>query len=288
MTANVVIDTLDSVLHKRPETFDGLRVNVASNVDFLAVSNAPMVVVVLRASKSVVRGIVVSENKVGGQNVLFNQAVQGVLFRIGSDECADAALALNESDDRSLCFLVRRGWATLHSLLSTKVHFIHFDRLLTSAQLRRVLCFVQHGTNLLKHAPCRLVSHSRLALNLFRADSATGRSHQVHGIEPSGERSGRFVKDRIGGRVNVVAAMIARIGRARLHAMMLGNRFARLAVNAFRVKAVLEPFQTGGVVRELLLEVFQSVRQHVRLAVVVSHSDYLQPRLSEGVPTVKG
>jgi hypothetical protein len=38
----------------------------------------------------------------------------------------------------------------------------------------------------------------------------------------------------------------------------------------------------------LLLEVFQRIRQHVGFAVIVGHVDYLQPRLSESIPTVKG
>jgi hypothetical protein len=98
------------------------------------------------------------------------------------------------------------------------------------------------------------------------------------------------VKDRVGGWVNVMAAMVARIRRAALDAMMFGHRFARLAVDAIGIQAVLEPFQTGGIVRELFLKVFQRVRQHVRLAVVVGHwlpTLTAQP-YQTCVPTVKG
>jgi hypothetical protein len=79
------------------------------------------------------------------------------------------------------------------------------------------------------------------------------------------------VEDRVSGRVNVMAAMIARVRGARLHAMMLCDRIALIAKDAVWIQAILEPFEAGRIIWELLLEVFQGVRQHVGLAVVVRH-----------------
>ena len=98
------------------------------------------------------------------------------------------------------------------------------------------------------------------------------------------------MEDRASGRVNVMAAMIARVRRAAHNAMVLGDRFALLAIDAIRVEAIAEPLKAGRVIRELFLEVFQRVRQHVRLAVVVCHwFTYCQVKSYQmAVPTVKG
>ena len=92
--------------------------------------------------------------------------------------------------------------------------------------------------------------------------------HEIDRIEPSSERSGRLVKDRTSGWVNVMAATVARVRRATRNAVVLGCGFALLAVNAIGIQAIAKPFKASGVIRELFLEVLQRVRQNVRLAVV--------------------
>ena len=59
MTTYIVIHALNSVFHERPEAFDGLRMNIASNVYFLAVPNAPMVVVMRGSGESVIDRIII-------------------------------------------------------------------------------------------------------------------------------------------------------------------------------------------------------------------------------------
>ena len=273
VTANVVIYALDSVLDQRPKPFDGLRMNVASNIDFLAVPDAAMVVVVWGSGQSIVSRIVIRKNEIRWQDMLFNQAMQSVLLDIGSYECANAALALDNSDHWRLSFLVRCASSALHSLLTAKIHFVNLYGLLAATEFRSVLGFVQHGANLLEHPPCGFVGNARFPLNLFRGYAATGLRHEVDGIKPSGERSRRLVEDRASGRVNVMAAMVARVGRTAHNAMVLGYGFALLAIDAIRVEAIAKPFKASCVIRELALEVFQRVRQHFRLAVVVRHKE---------------
>jgi hypothetical protein len=289
VTANRVINALDTVLDQRPETFDGLRMHVASNIDFLAVPNAPMVVVMRGSGESGINRVVIRKHKIRWQDVLFNQPLHRVFLHIGSHECTDAALALYESDHWRFSFLVRRASAALHSLLAAVVHFVNFDWLLASAQLRSVFGFVQHRTNLLKHAPRGFIRYASLALNLLRGNPASRLRHEIDRVEPSRERSGRLVEDRASGRVNVMAAMIARVRRTAHNAMVLGQRFALSAIDAFRIQAITKPIKAGRVIRELFLEVSQCVRQHVRLAVVVCHLvTYCQVKSYQMcVPTVK-
>ena len=72
------------------------------------------------------------------------------------------------------------------------------------------------------------------------------------------------MEDRVRSRVNMVAAVLARVGRATLDAIMLRDLLAVLAVDAIGIKAVLEPFQAGGIVRELAVKVFPGVPLHFR------------------------
>jgi len=256
VTANIVINALDSVLDQTPESFDGLSMGITSHIDFLAVANAPMVVIVRRSGEAVIRRIIIGKNQIGWQDVLFNQPMQRALSDIGCNECANAPLALDESDHGRFSFLVRRASAALHSLATAKVHFINLDGLLASAQLRRVLRFVQHGANLLEHAPRSFIGNARLALDLFCRNSATSRGHQIHRVEPRCKGRGRLVKDGASRGMNMVAAVFAAIRRSARCAVMLGHGLALLAVNAVRVEIVLEPFEASGIIGKLCLEGF--------------------------------
>lgn len=280
VTANVVINATDPALNQTPESFDGVRVNVSDNVDLLAVVDSLMLVAA--CVKAIVRRIVIGKDHRAWKHMFSDESPQSILLHVGGDERADFALALNHPDDRRLF-----GAASASTFRSAaEVSFVHLNLAPESSDWS-TLVVGQHRANLLEHAPCGFVCDPSLPLNLLCRDTATGSGHEVYSIEPSRERGRGLVKDRVGGGVNVMAAMVARVRRATLDAMMFGGRFARLAKDAIRIKAILQPFQTGGIIRELFLEVFQRVRKHVRLAVVVSHIDYLQPRLAECVPTVK-
>ena len=178
---------------------------------------------------------------------------------------------MDHADHRSLV-----GSASAFAFaLASVVRLIHFDSTIESAN-RPTLFIGQHRTDLLEHAPRGFIGDASLALNLFCRDAAPRLRHEIDRVEPNGEGCGRLVKDRVGGRVNVMAAMIARIGWTADNAVMLCNRVARLTKDAVWVQVVAEPFKAGRIVWELFLEVFQRVRQHVRFAVVVGH---------DGVPT---
>ena len=119
-------------------------------------------------------------------------------------------------------------------------HFVDLNAGATLAA-KWVFVVVQHGANLLEHAPRGFVRYSRFALDLLGGDSAAGRGHEVHRIEPRRERRGRLVEDGVRRGVNVIAAMLARIGRTALEAIMLCDFLAVLAVDAVGIQAVLEP-----------------------------------------------
>lgn len=134
---------------------------------------------------------------------------------------------------------------------------IHFDRTTEAAAV-----FLKQRANLLEHAPCRLVRHAQLALQMLRADAAAGLSHQVDGVEPRLERRSGVLKDRPGHRVFVVAAAVAGVRHAVLHTVVLGHNAAVLALDPRWVQELLKPLKAGFVRGELLVEIADGVLLH--------------------------
>ena len=98
MTANVVVNAPDTTLDEAPESFDGIRVNLANYVNAFAVINSSMLV--SASIKPVIRAEGVGEYNRLREDVLFNQPVQRIGLNIGSDKCSDLPLALNHADNR--------------------------------------------------------------------------------------------------------------------------------------------------------------------------------------------
>src|SRR5438445_3807116 len=67
--------------------------------------------------------------------------------------------------------------------------------------------------------------------------------------------------------MNMVAAIVARVGRATRHSVMFGHAVALLAKDAIWIEVTLEPLQTGRVIGELAVKIFLSVLPHFRLAI---------------------
>ena len=69
--------------------------------------------------------------------------------------------------------------------------------------------------------------------------------------------------------MNVVTAIIARVGRATRHSVMFGHAVALLAKDTIWIEVTLEPLQTGRVIRKLAVEIVLCVLPHFRLAIQV-------------------
>src|SRR5271154_2737233 len=66
LCANVVVDPTDSTLHSAPESFDGIGVNVARDVNAFTVTDAPMGIAEIL--KAIVRNEIVSEHDTRGHD----------------------------------------------------------------------------------------------------------------------------------------------------------------------------------------------------------------------------
>src|SRR5258707_2202139 len=70
----------------------------------------------------------------------------------------------------------------------------------------------KHGTDLLAHAPSRLIGNAGLALNLLRRNAAASLRHEINDVEPNSQWSGRLVEDRASSWGKMITTVIAGIG----------------------------------------------------------------------------
>src|ERR1019366_7587284 len=225
-----MVNAPQPIFYKRPKPFDGVCMHFANHIDLFAVIDSA-VLVAPRIEAVVGRKVVRKDNGLR-QNVLFNQPKQRIGLNVSRDHGAHFALALNHADNGCLAVPITDHRATRVAFaLTTEESLIHLDSTIESAN-RPGAFRVQHGANLFEHSPRGFVRYARLALDLLRRNAAASRSHQVDGVEPSRKRRGGFMENRSRRWVDVMTAMVARVGRAAVHAVMLRDLFAVLAVDA--------------------------------------------------------
>ena len=104
-------------------------------------------------------------------------------------------------------------------------------------------------------------------------------------MKPSLKRRARLVVDSVGGRVNVMPAVLARVGFTRSYFVMLRNLVARLAKDTVRVQVIFQPFKASIIGWKLRLEILERVAGHFRAFDLRFCHARIVP---EHVPTVKG
>jgi hypothetical protein len=118
----------------------------------------------------------------------------------------------------------------------------------------------QQRANLAEHPPSGFISDSGFALNLLCRNTATSRSHEIHGVVPEPQRRAAVLEDRPGHRRNLCKAFIATVHGATLDTMMLTVLFARFAVrNTARKTLFSEMLKAGIIGRKLTVEIIYRV-----------------------------
>jgi hypothetical protein len=253
--ADVMVHAADSALHSAPKAFDCVGVNITRNIDFGGVSDA--LVSVPKMLKAIVPNMFIGEYDAFWQDEFTGHFAKSLLLDIrrnASHNAADALFiaALDHADNGHHVF------APEVSTSSTTVEgFIHLDR--RALQLQT---FSQEQANLLEHAPRGFVGNASFALNLLCGDAAASRTHEVHGIKPSLERSSGLLKDCASERVDVVPARLAGIGGAIAHAMMLAvSKAFHAPANTVRPALFFDVLKARAIMREFVIEIPHRVAQ---------------------------
>ena len=237
--------------------------SIATNPNLSGMMNAPMLV--SRRAKAVVGGPFIGIDHRAWQYSFFDERNERVGFCVRYDLGNYRALSLNHASDNRFAnsaatLNLSRSNVLVHVLrLAAKETFVGLD-----FTAKRIVIFFQHLANLFEHAPRGFVGDARLALKLFGRDAATSRGHQIDRVKPSLKRRAGLVINRVGGRVNVMPAILARVRVARSYLVMLSYLVARLAKDAIGVEVISQPIKASIIVRELFLEILERVAGHLR------------------------
>src|SRR5438270_693829 len=193
---NLMINATNSAFNQGPQTVNRLRMNIASDVNFLTVINSLMRVSSLR--KIVVSDPIICEHRGLRQDALFRNSQKVLLCRILRSESDCASLPFHDADN-ALLWRISRGTPTLPAALAlrAKIAFVHLHAI--SLQLH---IFSEKRPNLPEHTPCSLVSDAGFPLNLLCGNSAASGTHEVHRLKPDAQRRGAFLEDGSGQRIN--------------------------------------------------------------------------------------
>jgi hypothetical protein len=126
-------------------------------------------------------------------------------FRVWNDASFNPAAALfHAENDRLVAEFLR------HRAAPPVVSFINLD---VPFEDLEAIDLIHELADLMTDAPTRLVGHADCALNFLPRDAVPRRDKQVDDVKPHLQRRAGVLEDRSGARVNVIAAMSARIGR---------------------------------------------------------------------------
>ena len=275
-----MIDSANPTLHKAPEAFDAICVNFPANIYATLVSDsivpetcwAPVLVTQFRDSE--IGWVLVGVDHAARSNVIPDKSKQ-FLFPSSLDGSRNNFPAsLDDGDNWSLFFVSATRTANAPFAHATIVSFVHFNRRPLQLQIT-----VRHkGADLLEYAPSSFVGDPSLALNLLCRDAATSGTHQVRSVEPQPKRSGGLLKNSAGKRIDVIPAVIARIGSAASHAMVLPFLFALLAVShAARIALLFDVFKARRIIRKLSVEVPNAVAKCFWDLLFDSHNGLILP-----------
>lgn len=257
---NDVVGSVHAAFGVAPERFDGVRVGRAVNVNLGGVMDPLMLVAIL--GQGVVAGHFVAEDGAGWQHVSVDEREQSLGLNIRHYFGNNLALALyNTSNDglsTSTTSPLVGAFAFVAVLVSTTyVGFINFN-----ATREKIDFFIHQSADKGTHTPGCLVGDSQFPLQLFGGNTSSGVSDYEYGVEPVFQGSSGLVHDGIGGRGNLIAAVIALVSLAATYQMELARTVALGAVDVFRPTLVTEPVQTRFVVGEHLVELLDSELLH--------------------------
>lgn len=253
-----MIHAADSPFYETPKTFNRVCVNVPHDIHLCSVVDSVMSESML--FQSVIAGKIISKNRAFRQNVFFHHASQSICVHGRRGSCYHSAFAFNNSDNRGFLFVTSTWPSPVAFALSTHVCFIHFNAM--AAFAAKGEAFGHQRANLFEHAPCGFIRDSGFPLNLLCRDTATGRSHLEHCMEPSTQSRSAFLKDRSGQRVNVVAAIVASVSSAPRDAMVFAIHAAFIAKSySVRPALLFDELKANVIGRKFAVKVLNRVSQ---------------------------
>lgn len=250
----MVVNAVDPALYQTPEALNRVGVGVAIHICARAVMHAQ--VNVTDTNQMVIGFLLVSVNGGTLLNVILNKRRDGGGFGVLYNGRLNLPVfPFGNAHNRGLVLRATPALAAGH--LAAEIGLIHLN-----LAAERIAIFLKALTNQLAHAPCGLIGDARFALDLLSGNPAARLRHQIDGIEPRGQRRAGLVENGPGGGVYVVTAILAAIGLAGVHQVVLRDLAADVAVDAIEPAVVFQPFKASVIVGKVFLEVLNRVFLH--------------------------
>lgn len=245
LCADMVPTSHDSTLEKRESIFDGISMDVADHINFGAMVDG-LVLVLVNASLNHCLGVA---NPIIGDDpthvhtdAIFDVFGERVRFGVLDMVEPNLAAALPDAD---YDFFIRAAPGTSTVLDTADIGFIHFDR-----AVEHLLVHFDHCcANPMAEIPCSFVAHSNRSLNLAGRHSLLGFAEQQGSHEPLCQWQVRVIEDRASGHGKLVVTVFA------VEKFLLGFKFrsgllAARALDAKRPAETAQHFAASFVSRE--------------------------------------
>lgn len=241
---NPNISPLDAALNVRPERLDGVRMNITPNVFFRAVIDRAMEVAPL--CESTERPGCVRGDKASFADKLFDMGQHAISAAVAHDATHNLAVALDHSEHHGLVVFA-------HSVFAADEGLVDFDHAIvgTATAKRRVAVYLPHVLpDQEAHAPRRLVGDAKLPLDLFSGHAVPRSAEQEHDVVPIMEGCAGLLEGRPGGRIDLIAAMLALEGAPSLDPVEPSLPEAGKAGEAFTIPNAHQMREAGFLVGE--------------------------------------
>ena len=224
--ADMDVRPVDPALELRPEAFDGVHAAaVRRGVLARIVAHGDMVEA--KSIETAIAAKFVRGDRRAGQHMGLHKGFHWRAVAARHNLGHNVPAAFQQADNCSLVALVTRPFAFDRT---ADQGFVDLDNL-PHATKRVVAVERPHVfADLMAHAPRRLVSDAKLALDFLGGNTVPRRAEQEHDKEPIAQAGAGAIKGRPGSRIDLMPAILADIGAARGHPVIMRALAAASAI----------------------------------------------------------
>jgi len=254
MTANMDMRSIDAAIQLRPEAFNGVDARTALG-RILTATVVHLDVAIARLVNILIPTKFIGADSRTKSNMLDNDFLHRLFGAADSNSRDQFTATFDHADNASLVALVARAFAGDRT---ANKRFVNLDNLTGPAKGTITVNNSHILADFMTHAPCGLVGNTDLAFDFLGRNTMPRRAEHEHDIEPVPQAGARPVKGRVGGWIDLMAAIFASVGATFFHAVEMGRLAALRAIMAITKANTHKMLKTAIFRRELVLKLAES------------------------------